>query len=42
MSVVTHAASFEHSRVVRVDSVELVALMAIEAAPFESKTAAPA
>jgi hypothetical protein len=37
MSVVTHPAAFEHSWVVSVDSVELVSLMAIEAAPFENK-----
>ena len=42
MSVVTHPASFEHSRIVGVDSVKLVALVAIEATAFENKTAAPA
>jgi hypothetical protein len=42
MSVVTHPASFEHSRIVSVDSVKLVGLVAIEATAFENNTAAPA
>ena len=42
MSVVAHAASLEHAGIVSVDSVEAVALMAIEAPTFKDKTAAPA
>ena len=42
MSVVTHPAALEHARIVRVDFDEIVALVTIETAAFESKTSAPA
>jgi hypothetical protein len=42
VSVVAHAASLEHAGIVSVDSVETVALMAIETAAFERESAAPA
>ena len=42
MGVVAHTASLEHSRIVSVDFAEIVSLMAIEAATFKDKAAAPA
>jgi hypothetical protein len=42
MSVVAHAATLEHPRIVSMDFAKIVALMAIEAAAFEDETAAPA
>ena len=41
MSVVTHAATLEHRGLVSVDLGKITLLMAIEAATFEDKTAAP-
>ncbi len=42
MSVVAHAAALEHAGIVSVDLAKIIALVAIETAAFENKTAARA